>query len=181
MTSLVSVEANQRWREQQHLGAPSTPVGMGTGRGQDVLSSAGHTDATARLVDMDRDGVDASVTYCEVSAFRYLYLVREGRPESTRAFNDALMEFASADHDRLIVSCQIPIHDIDEAVAEVHWAAARRRASRCSCRCSRAELGARRTTGTRATTRCSRLIEETGLPDLLPHRDEHDARRSRPA
>ncbi len=37
MTSLVSVEANQRWREQQHRGAPSTPVGMGTGRGQDVF------------------------------------------------------------------------------------------------------------------------------------------------
>jgi predicted TIM-barrel fold metal-dependent hydrolase len=123
MTNLVSVEANQRWREQQHRGAPSGPVGMGTGRGQDVLHSPGHRDATARLADMDRDGVDASVTYCEVSAFRYLYLVREGRPESTRAFNTALMEFASADPHRLVVSCQIPIHDIDEAVAEVQWAA----------------------------------------------------------
>jgi predicted TIM-barrel fold metal-dependent hydrolase len=123
MTSLVSVEANQRWREQQHRGVPSGPVGMGTGRGQDVLDSPGHRDARARLADMDRDGVDASVTYCEVSAFRYLYLVRDGRPESTRAFNTALMEFASVDPRRLIVSCQIPIHDIDEAVAEVQWAA----------------------------------------------------------
>ena len=119
-----SVEANQRWREQQDLGAPTSPVGMGTGRGQIVLDAVGHRDATARLADMDRDGVDASVTYCEVSAFRYLYLVREGRPESTRAFNLALMEFASADPERLIVSCQIPIHDVDEAVTEVHWAAA---------------------------------------------------------
>src|SRR5258705_11472739 len=83
MTNLLSVEANQRWREQQHLGAPVSPVGMGTGRGHIVFDALGHKDAKARLADMDRDGVDASVTYCEVSAFRYLYLVRDGRMEST--------------------------------------------------------------------------------------------------
>jgi predicted TIM-barrel fold metal-dependent hydrolase len=123
MASLRSVEANQRWREQQRLGAPTSPVGMGTGRGNIVFDAAGHRDAKARLADMDRDGVDASVTYCEVSAFRYLYLVREGREESTRAFNTALAEFASEDPRRLIVSYQIPIHDIDEAITEVQWAA----------------------------------------------------------
>src|SRR3989475_10800155 len=64
MTNLRSVEANQRWREQQHLGAPQSPVGMGTGRGHIVFDAAGHRDAKARLADMDRDGVDASVTYC---------------------------------------------------------------------------------------------------------------------
>jgi predicted TIM-barrel fold metal-dependent hydrolase len=97
---------------------------MGTGRGHIVHDAAGHRDPTARLADMDRDGVDASVTYCEVSAFRYLYLVRDGRQEATRAFNTALAEFASADPRRLIVSYQIPIHDIAEAVAEVETAAA---------------------------------------------------------
>ncbi len=90
MMNLRSVEANQRWREQQRLGAPTTPVGMGTGKGHIVFDAAGHRDSKARLADMDRDGVDASVTYCEVSAFRYLHLVREGRKESTRAFNTAL-------------------------------------------------------------------------------------------
>ena len=124
MTNLRSVEANQRWRDQQHLGSPTSPVGMGTGRGQIVFDAAGHRDAKARLADMDLDGVDASVTYCEVSAFRYLYLVRDGRKESTRAFNTALAEFASEDPDRLIVSYQIPIHDIADAIAEVQWAAA---------------------------------------------------------
>src|SRR5260221_14315654 len=59
MTQLRSVEANQRWREQQHLGSPSSPVGMGTGRGHIVFDAAGHKDARARLADMDRDGVDA--------------------------------------------------------------------------------------------------------------------------
>jgi len=124
MKKLRSVEANQRWREQQHLGAPTSPVGMGTGSGHIVFDTAGHRDAKARLIDMDRDGVEASVTYCEVSAFRYLHLVRDGRKQSTRAFNTALAEFASEDPGRLIVSYQIPIHDIDEAIEEVQWAAA---------------------------------------------------------
>jgi predicted TIM-barrel fold metal-dependent hydrolase len=73
---------------------------------------------------MDEDGVQASSTYCETSAYRYLYMMKEGWAESTRAFNSALNEWASADPNRLIVSYQIPIHDIDVAVAEVKWAAA---------------------------------------------------------
>jgi predicted TIM-barrel fold metal-dependent hydrolase len=95
---------------------------MGTG-GNGFAGRPGHTDAAARLADMDADGVQASSTYCEVSAFRYLYLVKDGWKEATRAFNTALADFASAAPDRLIVSFQIPIHDIDAAVAEVQWAA----------------------------------------------------------
>ena len=63
-------------------------------------------------------------SYCEVSAFRYLYLVENGAAEATRAFNTALAEFASADPKRLVVAYQIPIHDVDMAIDEVRWAAA---------------------------------------------------------
>ena len=124
MTNLRSVEANQRWREQQHLGAPQSPVGMGTGRSHIVVRRrrSPRCEGAPRRHGPRRRR--ASVTYCEVSAFRYLYLVRDGRQESTRAFNTALAEFASADPTRLIVSYQIPIHDIDDAIAEVQWAAA---------------------------------------------------------
>jgi predicted TIM-barrel fold metal-dependent hydrolase len=79
----------------------------------------GHFDGAAHLADMDIDGLDVEVVYCEVSGFRYLYRLREGAVEATRAFNDALTEYASPDPDRLVVSYQIPIHDIDAAVAEV--------------------------------------------------------------
>jgi len=72
---------------------------------------------------MDADGVSASSSYCEVSAFRYLYMIKNGWKEATRAFNTALSEFASVDPKRLIVSYQIPIHDIDVAVGEVRLAA----------------------------------------------------------
>lgn len=123
MGGAASVTANQRWREQQGLEDDPSYAGMGGARRHAAAGRAGHTDATARLLDMDTDGVDASVTYCEVSAFRYLYLIENGWRESTRAFNTALAEFAAPAPQRLVVNAQIPIHDIDAAVAEVHWAA----------------------------------------------------------
>ena len=122
MGAMVSTDANQRWREQQGLAGPGGPGMTDPHRG--AAGRPGHTDAAARLADMDADGVEASSTYCEVSAFRYLYDIKNGWKESTRAFNTALSDFASAAPSRLIVSFQIPIHDIDAAVAEVKWAAA---------------------------------------------------------
>jgi predicted TIM-barrel fold metal-dependent hydrolase len=116
--SLVSSEANQRWSQQR--GVERDPAAtIGGARKHAATGRLGHTDSNERLRDMDLDGVEASVTYCEVSAFRYLYLVKNGWKEATRAFNDTLAEFASADPKRLVISYQIPIHDIDAAVDEV--------------------------------------------------------------
>jgi len=121
---MSSSQANQRWREQQGLPpADQTPV-KGQHADRRVWKSpafgrAGHRDPRERLKDMDTDGVEASVTWCEVSAFRYLYKIKNGWKEATRAFNGALAEFASADPKRLVISYQIPIHDIDIAVDEV--------------------------------------------------------------
>ncbi|HQV57072.1 MAG TPA: amidohydrolase family protein [Ilumatobacteraceae bacterium] len=122
MGALTSSKANAQWSEQRGV-KPSTSS-MGGNRNHPAFGRPGHTDPVARLADMDADGVEASASYCEVSAFRYLYLLRNGAQEATRAFNTALAEFASADPARLIVSYQIPIHDIDAAVAEVQWVAA---------------------------------------------------------
>jgi predicted TIM-barrel fold metal-dependent hydrolase len=123
MGATASVTSNNRWREQHPELDDGGPVGMGANRNHAAFGRPGHTDPIARLEDMDTDGVDASVTFCEVSAFRYLYLIKNGWAESTRAFNLALQEFASPAPHRLIMNPQIPIHDIDVAVAEVHWAA----------------------------------------------------------
>ncbi|HZP30098.1 MAG TPA: amidohydrolase family protein [Acidimicrobiia bacterium] len=122
MTSTASIVANQQWREQQGL-PPDPTVSMGSNRTHAAFGRAGHTDPEERLHDMDADGVDVSSSYCEVSAFRYLYLIEHGWREATRAFNSALREFASTDPRRLVVSYQIPIHDVDAAVDEVRWAA----------------------------------------------------------
>jgi uncharacterized protein len=118
MRSMVSNETNQRWSEQQGL----SMSGPGQQRGPGVAGRPGHTDAAARLADMDADGVEASSTYCEVSAFRYLYDIKNGWQESTRAFNAALRDFTPAAPDRLAVTFQIPIHDmfIDEPNVVTH-------------------------------------------------------------
>jgi predicted TIM-barrel fold metal-dependent hydrolase len=84
-----------------------------------VFTRDGYWNPVERLKDMDTDGVAVEVIYSEVSAFRYLSDVKEGLAETVRAFNDTLHDFASVDPSRLIVSYQIPIHDIDIAVAEV--------------------------------------------------------------
>jgi len=89
-----------------------------------VFSRPGYWDPAERLKDMDSDGVEVEVLYSEVSAFRYLSDVEDGVAEAVRGFNDALHAFASVDPNRLVVSYQIPIHDIDLAVAEVQRVAA---------------------------------------------------------
>jgi predicted TIM-barrel fold metal-dependent hydrolase len=124
MAARRTAESNNRWREQQGLPAETGGDPMTYRRTHPAHGRAGHTNSLERLRDMDTDGVDASSSYCEVSAFRYLYMIENGWQEATRAFNTALSDFASADPKRLIVSYQIPIHDIDAAVKEVRWAAA---------------------------------------------------------
>ena len=84
-----------------------------------AIGRPGNYDPVERLKDMDQDDVEVEVLYCEFSAFRYLYLIKDGWREATRAFNDTLIEFASVDPKRLIASYQIPIHDIEIAVDEV--------------------------------------------------------------
>ncbi len=104
---------NQAWQSTRQVAEPANSFRM-RNMGRD-----GHSDGNARLADMDLDGVDQEVIYCEVSAFRYLYTMKDGAAQATRAFNDAMQEYGSADPRRLIVSYQIPLHDIDAAVAEV--------------------------------------------------------------
>lgn len=124
MAQAMSAEANALWRKQR--GLPEASVGDYSslaGRNYAAAGRPGHTDAKARLEDLDQDGIDASVLYCEVSAFRYLYLLKEGNREATRAFNTTMSEFASIAPERMIASYQIPVHDIEGAVAEVEWVA----------------------------------------------------------
>jgi predicted TIM-barrel fold metal-dependent hydrolase len=125
MAKSMSADANNQWRVQEGLAADADSNAMLSlaNRQHAAAGRPGHMDPKARLEDLDADGVSVSVLYSEVSAFRYLYMLKQGAPEATRAFNTALAEFASPAPDRLIVSSQIPIHDIDSAVKEVEWVA----------------------------------------------------------
>jgi predicted TIM-barrel fold metal-dependent hydrolase len=124
MAQVMSAEANGLWRKQRGL-PPGEVADMTSlaGRAHAAAGRSGHTDPGARLEDLDADGIEASVMYCEVSAFRYLYLLKEGNREATRAFNQTMSDFSTVDPQRMIVSYQIPIHDIEGAIAEVKWVA----------------------------------------------------------
>ena len=85
----------------------------------EAFRDPGYREPVARLAAMDRDGVDAEVLYSEVSAFRAFGLVKGDWKPISRAFTDLMAEFASVDPNRLVVSYQVPIIDIDYAVSEV--------------------------------------------------------------
>ena len=94
MKSTASIVANQQWREQEGLEPdPTREHGKQPDARGERVGPVTPTRA-ARLADMDADGVEVSSSYCEVSSFRYLYLIENGWRESTRAFNSALGEFA---------------------------------------------------------------------------------------
>ena len=128
---------------------------------------------------MDADGVDTEVLYSEVSAFRYIGDLKSGASEATRAFNDVLADFASADPARLLVSYQIPIHDIDFAVSEVRRVAAIGGKS-LQLPVFPSELGLPDYFDERYDPLFA-AIQETELPDLLPHRPQHQPRRPHPS
>ena len=85
----------------------------------EAMHDPGYRDPHARLAAMDRDGVYAEVLYSEVSAFRSFGLVKGDWKPISRAFSDAMGDFAAVDPNRLAVSYQVPIIDIDYAVSEV--------------------------------------------------------------
>jgi predicted TIM-barrel fold metal-dependent hydrolase len=124
MMPMLSASANQLWKKQNGEATDEEGElwGFSTGN-HPAKGRPGHTVAKERLADMDFDGIESSITYCEVSAFRYLFMLKEGSKEATRAFNTTLLNWAAEDPKRLRINFQIPIHDIDAAIAEVKHAA----------------------------------------------------------
>jgi predicted TIM-barrel fold metal-dependent hydrolase len=82
--------------------------------------SPGYYEPNARLKEMDRDGVDVEVLYSELSSFRHFHLTGEHWKAVARAFNDHMSDFAAVNPDRLVVSYQLPLVEIDHAVTEVY-------------------------------------------------------------
>jgi aminocarboxymuconate-semialdehyde decarboxylase len=75
-------------------------------------------DASVRLADMDRDGVDVQVISATPVLFAY------GRPaeqamECARIFNDALLELCASGDGRLVPIGQVPLQDTDLACKEL--------------------------------------------------------------
>ncbi len=75
------------------------------------------TTPDLRLADMDRDGVDATIMYGPTDPFIVKDI--ELRREVYRAYNDWLLEFQSAQPDRLIGAAQLPLDDPEGSRAEL--------------------------------------------------------------
>ncbi|HEX7095366.1 MAG TPA: amidohydrolase family protein, partial [Acidimicrobiales bacterium] len=80
-------------------------------------------DAKARLEFMDEQGIHAEVLYPNVGGFGGAYFLRLGDrdlvAECVRAYNDFLIEWSSADPNRLIPVMSTPFWDVELSVAEI--------------------------------------------------------------
>jgi predicted TIM-barrel fold metal-dependent hydrolase len=91
-----------------------------TERPWEAAGRPGEYDPKARLEDMNTDAVEAEVLYSDVECgVAFNSMTDGGRVAAFRAFNDAAIEFASADPKRLLIVYLIPIVDVEEAVGEV--------------------------------------------------------------
>jgi predicted TIM-barrel fold metal-dependent hydrolase len=101
------------------------------------LQTAGHHNCSARLADMDRDGVAAGVIFHgsqnnEGIPFSGLGAVFRGSlpsPEERELdavgrhmYNEWLADFCAEQPERHIGLCQVPIWDLEASVAEIAWA-----------------------------------------------------------
>ncbi|MCU0311782.1 MAG: amidohydrolase [Acidimicrobiales bacterium] len=80
-------------------------------------------DPHARLEFLDREGIDAQVLYPNVGGFGNGYFLRLGDRElvaqCVRAYNDFLVDWCSADPDRLIAITALPFWDLELSIAEI--------------------------------------------------------------
>jgi predicted TIM-barrel fold metal-dependent hydrolase len=91
----------------------------------DILKST--FEPKERLAHMDEEGIHAQVLYPNVGGFGSGGFLRLGAPElmleCVRAYNDFLVEWCSADSNRLVPVAAMPFWDVDACVAEVQRAA----------------------------------------------------------
>jgi predicted TIM-barrel fold metal-dependent hydrolase len=80
-------------------------------------------DATERLAHLDREGIFANVLYPNVGGFGNAAFLKLGEreliDECLTAFNDFLIDWSSADPNRLIPVMSVPFWDVDFAVREI--------------------------------------------------------------
>ncbi len=98
-----------------------------------IIDNPGSWDPHVRLADMDGDGVTAEVIFAGAQNRQTLPWAGGNDAGSTkvdqelkvvggRIFNEWLADFCSVSPERLLGVAQIPITDIDAAIAEVYWA-----------------------------------------------------------
>jgi len=86
----------------------------------EAATHPGYFDSKERLKAMDADGVQCEVMYSEFDFTSKVYSIGKNWKQCAMAFNDSLLEFASVDPKRILITYQLPLIDIDFAVQEIH-------------------------------------------------------------
>ena len=141
------------------------------------------TSAALRLIDMDRDGADASIMYGPTDPMEFTDA--ELRRSCYEAYNDWLDEFCAAAPNRLIGVPQLSLEDPDDAHRELERLAKRNRVRHVNILASRANPAVY----DNAWEPFWKLAEELGIPvgfhlAVLVKRtrvDDHDRSASNPA
>ena len=118
-------------------GAKTRPLGLTATAGLSYLQfrpsgmrydsiRPGSFDTTARLADLDADGIYAAVLYPSVTlaGARTYSEDRELQRACVRAYNEWLLEFCAPSGGRLIPQAILPTTGTDDALDELHWAMA---------------------------------------------------------
>ena len=96
--------------------------------GYDDIPAASY-DAHARLELMDEENIHAMVLYPNVGGFGSGGFLKLGEPElmleCVQAYNDFLVDWASADLNRLLPVMALPFWDVEASVKEIHRSAAK--------------------------------------------------------
>ena len=82
----------------------------------------GGSDPSARLVDMDTEGIDQAVLFPSIGLYFWALADARAAVPIARAYNDWLASYCAADTTRLFGAAMIPMQDPAAAVAELHRA-----------------------------------------------------------
>jgi predicted TIM-barrel fold metal-dependent hydrolase len=121
---VVEMQGYDAWVIDNGKPSPITILAAAAGRRPEELARKvirfaemmpGAYEPKARLLDMDRDGIDAQVLYGDGAMGAR---DPELRSVLIRAYNDWLAEFCAAAPERFIGQAIVPIHDPEQAVRE---------------------------------------------------------------
>ena len=115
------VEGNKGFQEDRKLKMKGFSPDINDIMDVEAWNDPGHTDPTAKIAAMDRDGVFAEVIFPEVSAAKFCTpaVMGEDWKAMMSGFNDAIGDFAASDPKRLLCAPQIMPYEVDWALREV--------------------------------------------------------------
>jgi predicted TIM-barrel fold metal-dependent hydrolase len=138
---------------------PESPLGY-----DDIPKSS--YDAVARLAHMDAEGIYAQILYPNLGGFGSGGFLKLKQPElmleCVRAYNDFLVDWCSADPNRLVPVAAMPFWDVDECVKEVHRAVAK--GHRAVLAASQPEAWGEPTLASKHWDPFWAAVQETGVP-----------------